>query len=122
MITHFALPFPVSVNSVWKAWHNRIVLCPKAREYRELVTRIAKTVGNGPYMVPVALHYLVFFPDQRDRDLANLDKVMTDGIVKAGLLVDDSRHYVKDSRFTDGGTDPDNPRVEVVIKPWEGVR
>lgn len=70
---------------------------PKYVEYLGIVKRIAekhKLAGKlytGPYSVELTLCP----PNRRDRDGDNLEKVLWDSIVKAGILADDNRRVLQ---------------------------
>ncbi|MDE7281712.1 MAG: RusA family crossover junction endodeoxyribonuclease [Ruminiclostridium sp.] len=64
--------------------------------------------------VTVTLRY--FFPDGRRRDPDNYSgKIVLDGLVKCGILKDDSFNCI-DLEIEQGGVDKENPRVEIMIK------
>lgn len=117
-ILNFTVRFPISVNHVYRAWQNRIILCPKAKEYRAAVARDIRNLklpGFGTSRLEA--HYVIHAPDHGRRDLANLDKLLTDTLVSAGVFDDDSQ--IDEHRFTRGAVDPGRPRVEVFLKPIE---
>lgn len=69
---------------------------------------------------PVVMHYTWYEKDLR-RDCDNIafaKKFIQDAFVKAGILIDDSRKYVRG--FTDSfGVDRKNPRVEIEMEEVE---
>lgn len=121
MISSFTLPFPISVNKVYHAPFRSICLTPKAREWKDHVSNQLKSLLKANriprFVDPVQIHYVVLAPDRRGRDLFNLDKLMTDTIVKSGILADDL--LIDDGRFTRSVVEPDQARVEVFIKQIE---
>lgn len=63
--------------------------------------------------VTVTLRY--FFPDSRRRDPDNYSgKIILDGLVKCGILKDDSFNCI-DLEIEQGGVSKENPRVEIII-------
>jgi crossover junction endodeoxyribonuclease RusA len=64
--------------------------------------------------------YTYYFPDRRRRDASNFSpKWLEDGLVKAGVLEDDSFENV-DLKVRKGGVDKHNPRVEITIEEMVG--
>lgn len=64
---------------------------------------------------PVHIIYHVYPPNKR-RDIGNtISKVLTDGIVKAGLLPDDSLDFVRGETVWFEEVDKKHPRIEVEI-------
>lgn len=60
--------------------------------------------------------YTYFFPNTHRHDPSNYSpKWIEDGLVKAGILIDDSFDHV-DLRIRKGGVDRVNPRVEITIE------
>jgi Holliday junction resolvase RusA-like endonuclease len=62
--------------------------------------------------------YTFFFPDHRRRDFDNLlltPKFINDGLVEAGVLVDDNGENLM-LKFNSFQYDKNNPRVEFIIK------
>lgn len=63
-----------------------------------------------------------FYEPNRKRDIDNVcggaTKIIQDALVDCGVIVNDSQRYVMG--FTPHfGCDPDNPRIEVEICPWD---
>ncbi|MCP4476893.1 MAG: RusA family crossover junction endodeoxyribonuclease [Planctomycetaceae bacterium] len=123
MIINFSVPFPISVNQVYYAPFRKITMTPKAKEYKNWLAKELKTLvktGEIPPMgkARISAHYIVVAGDRKARDLANLDKLLTDTIVDAGIMGDDSQ--IDDHRFTRAEIDPGNPRIDVFFKIIEG--
>jgi|GEM_PF-4885724 len=123
MLINFSTPFPISVNQVYYAPFRKIIMTPKAKEFKTWLTGELKTlVKNG--QIPklgnakLSAHYVVIAPDNRVRDLANLDKLLTDTIVNAGIMEDDSQ--IDDHRFTRSVVEPGNARIDIFLKKIEG--
>ena len=72
---------------------------------------------------PVRINYHWVTPNKR-KDLDNVcfaKKFINDGLVAAGVLVDDSRKYV--AGFTDSfSVDKENPRVEITFDYPQDIR
>jgi len=86
------------------------------RENDTVVSWAAKAAHIRPYMKPVQID-CVWVEPNRKRDIDNIQfgiKFILDGLVKAGILTDDSPLYVH--RIThEVAYDKTNPRVEVWI-------
>jgi crossover junction endodeoxyribonuclease RusA len=84
------LPFPPSVNQLWRRVGARTILSRAGRLYRDRVTELlAGMEGFGDARLEVEI--LVHPPDRRRRDLDNLTKASLDAIVHGGLIDDDSQ-------------------------------
>lgn len=84
-------------------------------------TKKAKDAAQGieQFKNPVWLHFKWVEPNGR-RDIDNVafaKKFILDGLVGAGVLVNDSRQYVAGFEDDFSEIDKDNPRVEVTI--WD---
>ena len=67
------------------------------------------------------LHYKLYLPDTRRRDIANvlsiIDKYQTDALVELGYVEEDNYHYLKKVVYEYGGMDEDGRGyVEVLVK------
>lgn len=84
------LPYPPSVNSIWRNFGSRTILSLKGREYRAAV---AQTVGQQECIETDRLHVIldVFPPDKRRRDLDNVCKAVLDACTHAAIWADDSQ-------------------------------
>lgn len=94
------LPYPPSLNSIWRAVVvrvapkpvARVLLSERGRRYRRAV--IAQVRGQGRPRMPsgarLALVLEVCPPDRRVRDLSNLPKALEDALTHAGVWADDS--------------------------------
>lgn len=86
------LPFPISVNAMYRVFKGRPVLSPRYRAWKlEAGLKLnvqAKTRIVGPVNVRLAL----VAPDRRKRDADNLAKCVLDLLVTHGIIeADDSR-------------------------------
>lgn len=115
------LPFPPSVNRYWRVSpRGRGVLLSKVgREYRRRVALQLIGWSRPPLAVPVAVAFDAYPPDRRRRDGDNLLKAPLDGLVHAGLILDD--HLVR--RVSLELHDPDPPgRLDVEVSTWEATK
>ena len=63
----------------------------------------------------VVVDVLTVWGDNRRRDTNNLSKSLADMLEHAGVYDDDMYALI---RFIDFGVDKDNPRVEIVVRPF----
>lgn len=87
------------------------------RECDDLVAWSAKAAHVMPYSVPIRYHILWVEPNRR-RDLDNIafgKKFIQDGLVKARVLKNDTRHEIVG--FSDEfAYDSQNPRIVVTLE------
>lgn len=130
-ILTFTLPFPPSLNSIWRAtlvpckpkkpgappWAARILLSQDGRQYRRAVRDIIRALHNPstPPGARLALHLHVCPPDRRARDLSNLPKALEDALTHAGVWADDS--LIDELRVTRGPITTGG-QVHVTITPF----
>jgi len=114
------LPWPPSVNRLWRAARGRVHLDPKAREWRERAQWALKVRwGRQPPLEgPVVVHILAVPPDNRRRDLDNLAKAVLDAL-QGVVIGDDSQTR----RLLLDRTEPEPPghvlvRVFRYRRPW----
>lgn len=110
------LPFPPSVNRMWRTFQGRMIISKEGRAFRKAAALAvaasgAEGVGGSECRVTIA----AFFPDKRRRDVDNLLKGCLDSLVASGLMLDDSQ--ITDLRIYRAGYDKARPRVEVTITP-----
>lgn len=74
------LPYPPSMNTYWRRVGNKTVLSKKGREYKALVGRMCNLEHLEPVPGPLALTILAFPPDNRARDLDNIQKAILDSL------------------------------------------
>lgn len=115
MTTFMALPFPPSVNRIWRQWKGRTLLSKEGRQYREQVARLVvlerpETFGRRK----VRIDFMAYMPDKRRRDIDNLVKAANDALQAARVFEDDSQ--IVDLRIRNAGVDRDNPRLEVRLE------
>lgn len=88
------LPYPPSVNHIWRRMGSRTVLSREGRRYRQRVcAALAAATGGRPPRLRgrLELRMRVFPPDKRRRDLDNLQKCVWDALARAGVYADDSQ-------------------------------
>ena len=91
------LPWPPSVNHVWKIAPRKAYLDSQVQAFRMRVLaavkcgRIAGTIPSEPVQGPVAVMLECCPPDRKRRDLDNLPKSVFDALTKACVWRDDSQ-------------------------------
>lgn len=83
------LPYPPSINRLYRSINGRSILSKVGRDYYRDVVPIAEASGiniRGPYVLIIRAHR----PDKRRRDIGNLEKIVSDTLAKAGVVEDDS--------------------------------
>jgi crossover junction endodeoxyribonuclease RusA len=83
------LPYPPSVNRLYRSINNRSILSKVGRDYYRDAVPIAEASGiniRGPYVLSIKANR----PDRRKRDIGNLEKIVSDTLTKAGVIEDDS--------------------------------
>ncbi len=85
------LPFPGSVNGLWRCVKGRNILSARGRDYQTEAARALLQQHPLPHFnQPVEIIATLGRPDRRKRDLDNHWKACGDALVKAGVLLDDS--------------------------------
>lgn len=93
------LPYPPSVNSIWRRVGAKTILSADGRVYRAaLLAEAARQVGAPKLSGRLSVHIHAHPPDNRRRDLDNLPKAILDGMTHAGVWLDDSQ--IDDLRVT----------------------
>lgn len=109
------LPFPPSVNRLWRSVSGRVLLSREGRAYRVAVgLAVAQARAHGFGRRHVRVHVDAYMPDARRRDLDNLWKACGDGLQAHRVVEDDSQ--IRDLRIRHAGIDRDRPRLEVTIE------
>ena len=88
------LPWPPSVNTIWRRVGSLTLLSEKGRQYRQsvadqvLIQRVAGKLNDSDRLaVAIEAHA----PDKRRRDLDNLPKAVLDALTHAKVWGDDSQ-------------------------------
>lgn len=104
---HLTLPYPPSVNAVWRAvvvrctpkskaglpYRAKVLLSSRGRQYRKQVLEHMNQQGRPciPGVPRLAVTFDVHPPDRRRRDVSNIPKAVEDALTQAGLWTDDSQ-------------------------------
>lgn len=113
------LPFPPSVNRLWRQFKGRTILSAEGRAYRKAVQDClwGSPYPDGFMAGDLSVSIVAHLPDARRRDVDNLLKAALDGLTHAGLWADDSQ--IKRLTIERAGIDRDRPRLEVTVNPVE---
>lgn len=106
------LPFPPSVNRLYRNVNGRTIISADGRKYCADVAACLPP-GGAPLTQRLAVSIQAHAPDGRRRDLDNLQKALLDALTKASVWADDSQ--IDCLFITRGKADKGNPRVIVNI-------
>ena len=99
--------YNVVIRMHWRKYNNEV------KRVKDLI--LAAIGPCDPIGQPVNLTFTPFY-DKRPLDTSNLpEKLYEDGLVAAGLLVDDNRRYVWDIIKRRPRIDKERPRLEIEI-------
>lgn len=117
------LPFPPSSNTAYPTVRTgRSLRRIKSDALKKWQTKAQKALHGVPEIKDkVNIIYLMYFPDNRQRDGQNYMKAPLDLLVQNKILQDDNRNYVAAEAWQDKGTNKENPRIEIIIKPVNNV-
>lgn len=110
------LPFPPSVNAIWRNFGGKRSI--KSKAYREWETAADKLKPSDIVQLQgdVRAEYVFGRPNKRRRDVGNLEKVPSDTLARWGVMEDDSQ--IVDIRLRWG--QPDEVAAGFVLcKVWE---
>lgn len=85
------LPFPPSLNHLYRHVGPRTLISREGRRFREEVASILAAQGVRPMSGPLAVHVKVHPPDRRRRDLDNCLKGLLDALEHGGAYHDDGQ-------------------------------
>lgn len=107
------LPWPPSVNRMWRNVSGRSILSADGRRYREEVLWKVKD-SHGSFVTPLSVEILAWYPDRRRRDIDNVMKAPLDALTHAGIWTDDS--LIESLSITKAGYSQHEPRLEIMIR------
>lgn len=87
----FELPYPPSINHYWRRVGSRTLISREGRRFRRNVMTILAAMEIEPLTGPLAADVEVFPPDNRRRDIDNLQKALLDAMEHGGVYGDDSQ-------------------------------
>ena len=111
-VTTLILPYPPTVNHIYRRARGHLSLTPEALAFRHAVRMIAQVQGVEPMSGPVAVFLDVYRPRRRG-DLDNLLKAVLDALQGAAYHDDQQVTEIHANRYDDKRS----PRVEVHVVP-----
>ena len=89
----FEVPFPPSVNGLYRVFKGRTIVSKQCREYKKTVIAIMEKLGLANQNIDDRLQvYLeLHAPTKRKYDLDNRLKVLLDSLQASGFIVDDEQ-------------------------------
>jgi crossover junction endodeoxyribonuclease RusA len=87
----FELPYPPSVNHYFRMVRGRMLISREGRLFRQRVCAILAASGVRAMAGPLALQIEVYPPDNRRRDIDNVQKALLDAMQHGGAYGDDSQ-------------------------------
>lgn len=85
------LPYPPSINHYWRRVGPRTLISREGRRFRRDVTAILSAMEIEPLAGPLVVEVEVFPPDNRRRDIDNVQKALLDALEHGGAYGDDSQ-------------------------------
>lgn len=99
----------------YRNWHY-IISNEVKKKYKDAVKE--QLIGLA-FNEPIKLHFKLFKGSKRMSDRANVlsihEKFFCDALTELECIVDDNDNFIKETKYTSGGIDRENPRVEVEI-------
>ena len=87
----FQLPHPPSINHYWRRVGPRTLISREGRRFRERVMAILAARRIEPLTGTLALEIEIHPPDNRRRDIDNVQKALLDALQHGGAYADDSQ-------------------------------
>ncbi|QMV32322.1 crossover junction endodeoxyribonuclease [Ralstonia phage Elie] len=111
----YTVPYPPSVNRIWRAVEGRVVLSKVGRDYyRKAEAHVLKPGRVPPAITGCCVVWVrLWMPDNRARDIDNPIKVLFDLLTRCKVWVDDSQVdelHVSRARDENGG------RVDIIVQ------
>jgi Holliday junction resolvase RusA-like endonuclease len=85
------LPYPPSINHYWRRVGSRTLISREGRRFRERVLALLAARDVRPLAGPLTVQVDVFPPDNRRRDIDNVQKALLDALQHGGAYADDSQ-------------------------------
>ncbi len=87
----YELPYPPSVNHYWRHVGWRTLISREGRRFRKEVVALLAAQRARPLNGRLVVRVTVHPPDERRRDLDNVQKALLDALQRGGALHDDSQ-------------------------------
>lgn len=94
---HLTMPWPPSVNRIWRATLGRVILSKQARRYKERAAKFLPTGRVAPPLTGRLLVWLTMHPPTELAkggqvwDIANREKMLCDALTAQRVWLDDSQ-------------------------------
>lgn len=88
-VVRLELPWPPSVNNYYRHVGSKVVISAAGRKYRQEVVAILAANGIETFQGDIELVIDAYPPDNRRRDMDNLEKCLWDSLTAGGLVTDD---------------------------------
>lgn len=85
------LPYPPSINHYWRRVGAKTLISREGRRFRQRVVAILASRRVQPLTGSLAVDVEVFPPDNRRRDIDNVQKALLDALQHGGAYEDDSQ-------------------------------
>jgi Holliday junction resolvase RusA-like endonuclease len=85
------LPYPPSINHYWRRVGPRTLISREGRRFRERVQAILAGMKIEPLAGPLEMEVRIHPPDNRRRDIDNVQKALLDALQHGGAYGDDSQ-------------------------------
>jgi Holliday junction resolvase RusA-like endonuclease len=85
------LPYPPSINHYWRRVGPKTLISREGRRFRQRVVAILARLGVEALAGPLAVDVEIHPPDNRRRDIDNLQKALLDALQHGGAYQDDSQ-------------------------------
>ena len=85
------LPYPPSVNHYYRRVGPRTLISREGHRFRERVLSVLAVSGLRRFDKPLAVQVEVYPPDNRRRDIDNVQKSLFDALQHGGVYRDDSQ-------------------------------
>jgi crossover junction endodeoxyribonuclease RusA len=90
-VLELELPYPPSVNHYFRMVGRRVLISREGRAFRQRVCSILAASGVRPLAGRLAVQVEVYPPDNRRRDIDNVQKALLDALQHGGAYHDDSQ-------------------------------
>jgi crossover junction endodeoxyribonuclease RusA len=87
----FVLPYPPSINHYFRRVGPRTLISREGRRFRESVVTILAAGRRPPLSGRLGVEVLAYPPDNRRRDVDNIQKALLDALQHGGAYDDDSQ-------------------------------
>jgi crossover junction endodeoxyribonuclease RusA len=90
-VLELELPYPPSVNHYFRMVGRRVLISREGRAFRTRVCSTLAAMGVRPMAGRLVLEIEIYPPDNRRRDIDNVQKALLDALQHGGAYHDDSQ-------------------------------